>query len=51
MDWLNSNNFSNLIIKMWDKEPNNRPCIEEILNFLEQNKFKKKNFLNLFKII
>ena len=51
MDWLNSNIFSNLIIKMWDKEPNNRPCIEEILNFLEQNKFKKKNFLNLFKII
>jgi len=51
MDWLNSNNFSNLIIKMWDKEPNNRPCIEEILNFLEQNKFKKKNLLNLFKII
>lgn len=51
MDWLNSNNFSDLIKKMWDKEPNKRPCIEEILNFLEQNKFKKKNFLNLFKII
>ena len=51
MDWLNSNNFSDLIKKMWDKEPNNRPCIEEILNFLEQNKFKKKSFLNLFKII
>lgn len=51
MDWLNCNNFSNLIIKMWDQEPNNRPCIEEILNFLEQNKFKKKNYLNLFKII
>lgn len=51
IDWLNSNIFSNLIEKMWDKEPNTRPCIEEVLNFLEHNKLKKKNFLNLFKII
>ena len=48
LDWLNSNNFSDLIKKMWDKESNIRPSIEVVLNFLEQNKFKKKTFLNLF---
>ena len=47
LNWLNSNNFSILIQKMWDKEPSIRPSIEDVLNFLEKNKFEKKNYLNL----
>jgi len=49
LNWLKSDKFENLIISMWDQEPEMRPNIENILQFFENNKFKKQNnYLKLF---
>tara|TARA_B110000093_G_C12910597_1_gene384588 strand:+ start:14 stop:1009 length:996 start_codon:yes stop_codon:yes gene_type:complete len=48
LNWLNSNHFLILIQRMWNKEPDTRPCIEDVLIFLEKNKFEKKKYFNLF---
>lgn len=49
LNWLKSENFEKLIINMWDKNPEIRPNIEYILEFFENNKFKKQNnYLKLF---
>ena len=49
LNWLKSENFEKLIINMWDENPETRPNIEYILEFFENNKFKKQNnYLKLF---
>lgn len=49
LNWLKSDKFENLIISMWDQEPEMRPNIENILQFFENNKFKKQNnYLKIF---
>lgn len=49
LNWLKSENFDKLIINMWNENPEMRPNIEYILEFFENNKFKKRNnYLKLF---
>lgn len=49
LNWLKSNKFEKLIVDMWNQEPEMRPNIEYILEFFENNKFKKQNnYLKLF---
>lgn len=49
LNWLKSDKFEKLIVDMWNQEPEMRPNIEYILDFFENNKFKKQNnYLKLF---
>lgn len=50
LNWLKNENFENLIINMWNQEPELRPNIEHILNFLQNNKFEN-NHISIFKYI
>ena len=49
LKWLKSDNFIDLIKKMWSSSPFIRPEINEVLEFLENNKFYKNNkYIKLF---
>ena len=48
LKWLKSDNFIDLIKKMWSSNPNIRPDIYDILNFFENNKFYKNKYIKLF---